>query len=477
MSKFSDLLTQHIMVSGFSISELARITGFSKGHVIKIKQGQRVPRDIEKTIKLFEVLQLTRTEYRALWDAYTIERLGQDKYDLNKSVLDFVSSFRYQPPLLAEVSIQYKIPGNRVLYNEQDIGYMLRMILDQEALKENGYIHVIMQPDSPHILDALKTVFWMNPACQVTHLICLEKSPEDVSKKNYNIKLFQQLVPIILCQNGRNYHVYYYYDKLGSHFTSFTLMPNLVITSEFVMLMDYTLKNAMIYRKDCEEDRYRFFEKQFDEMTKGCSQLYEYVDNEQILNYYSTQNLSKTDGAVYTMGSQPCFGTLNTDVYFAKYASAESRDMLVSFQFHKKENYTKFEIEKQKVISYFTKSGIESFLFQGRVEELPDELYHPLKQEDCRTIIMDLICLVEQGRYIPCLIDDRKFQYPAGLVFNVFDMTRIIIYHKAEREEKQFIITEKSMARLMYDFLVEFRNSEYVYTPEKTLEYLKSLIG
>ena len=62
----------------------------------------------------------------------------------------------------------------------------------------------------------------------------------------YNLKFFEKLVPVILSEKELRYHIYYYYDKVNSHFASSTLMPYVIITSDYVINISVDLNHGLI---------------------------------------------------------------------------------------------------------------------------------------------------------------------------------------------------------------------------------------
>lgn len=270
MSKFSDLLESHIKKIGLAESQLAEITGFSRSYIARLKNGQRISPDTEKMTRLFDALGMTVDEYKKLWNLYLEERLGKQKYDLNKKVLDFISSFKDTSKLQIETKYNHQIHGVRLIKGSEDVGYIIKIIIENEAAKEKGHLRLLMQPENIEAIAALKSGFKTNPKLKAEHLICLEGHTNQEHDNYYNISLLQKLVPVVLLQKKIDYNVYYYYDKISAHLNKFSAMPYFIITNEFVVNIDYDCKNALLYN---EQEIIEFYKNMFDNLKRECNTL------------------------------------------------------------------------------------------------------------------------------------------------------------------------------------------------------------
>ena len=59
MTNFAQSLAKHINKSSMTESQLAQISGFNRSYIALIKNGQRIPADMEKVRKLLEALNLS----------------------------------------------------------------------------------------------------------------------------------------------------------------------------------------------------------------------------------------------------------------------------------------------------------------------------------------------------------------------------------------------------------------------------------
>lgn len=441
MSEFSDMLEKHILNAGLAESQLARITDFSRSYIARLKNGQRVSPDTEKMTRLFDALNLTAADYNRLWNLYMKERLGKEKYDLTGAVLEFISSFRLGSKLPFSGTINYCIPEVRLVEGSSDIGYLVKLLIGREA-SAGGHLRLLVQPECTGIEEALKSGFKINEKFRVEQLVCLENQEEE---RYYNIKILKMLVPVILCREGTDYHVRYYYDRISAHFGCFSLMPYFIITGEYVMNIDCDFEHAILYKEDEVRE---FLTHMFDEMKERCEALYEPFPDATKPLFHCTRCLG-TESDLYYIGFQPCWGQERWD------------DLLKS---------------GRRVVSYFTDQGVRRLLEEGRLEIVPGNVQIILDSQDRKQILRELIWLSGKGCCELHMIDSKKYRYPQGLAITAYDFNDVALYYNTDYGESRFILKERILAKLFYDFLECFRESAYVLSEEETVEYLKKML-
>lgn len=470
VSKFSDILEQYITQAGVSENQLAKASGFSRSYVARLKNGQRISPDAEKMVKLFEVLNLNSEEYAEVWDLYLEEQQGKETYKLTKAVLEFIDSFRMVSRLSADMKINYSIPDVRVINGRADVNYMIKLLVEKEAAEGEGKLRVLVQPEQNSVMEALKSGFKINSNFKAEHLVCLENRVEKDKNTFYNIKLLEKIVPLILCEENNDYNVYYYYNRVDQQFNKFSLMPYCIITSDRVISMDWELEHAAIYQ---EKEIREFFVAAFEKMREECKRLYMPIkEQNDMLNMFMQRKEVVCD--IYSMGSQPCMGILDISELFEKYAVDPLAPEIIALGNCLK-NWRKSILEKQhKMVTYFTKEGVQRFMESGRVDELMDEVYHPIQPADRRKMVSGLLKMTEKGFCEPRLIQDKRYRYTEKLYIIGYNIDDALLYYNTSQHF--FSVKEKTLARLFYEFLEFFKESVYVCTVEETVEYLKELI-
>ena len=471
MSKFSQALEKHIYKSGLTENQLAKISGFTRSYIALMKNGQRVSPDTQKMKKLLEALSLSPYEYDEVWKAYLKARYGDQTYELHSSIVSFIEGFGRIPKISIKSTLRHEIPNVRTIDNRIDLEYMVKAVVEQEALNKCGFIQIIMQQDFSFLFNLLPSVCRSNPNLKVDHIICLEgKDPQNTDELSYNLKVLERLLPVVISSPENGYEVYYYYDRMSSHFSHSTLMPYLVMTSEYIISISGNMEYAVVAT---DPDIHRLFNVLFRERKKMCRKLMSKISAGS--NYFEYCMKHHPDSEkIYTIGSQPCFGVFPVDAMVKKYMAGKNEKLLGMFLTLLKQNRESYS-SAAGVVSYFTKSGVEKLMEKGLVEELPGELYTSIERKDRKALLEMLITAVKNGSYEAYLLDEQKFSYPPELIMTAYSFTVVNILYMSQNQENRFALEEQSLTRMIYSFLEELQIGTYVYEKNETLAWLESV--
>ena len=243
MSEFSQALECGIYKSGLTENQLAKISGFTRSYIALMKNGQRVSPDTVKLKKLLEALSLSTYEYENIWNAYLKARYGEDTYKMHMSAISFIESFGRISTISIKSDFFHDIPDINTINNRMDLEVFVKAVLEQEALTQDGYVRMIMQEDFSLLYTMLPSVCRSNNKLKVEHIICLEGADGDnVKNRIRNLEILKVLMPVFLAGNENGYDVYFYYDKIASHFASTALMPYMIMTSNYVVNISVDLE-------------------------------------------------------------------------------------------------------------------------------------------------------------------------------------------------------------------------------------------
>ena len=471
MSKFSQDLEKYIYKSGLTENQLAKICGFTRSYIALMKNGQRVSPDVVKLKKLLEALNLSPYEYEELWKAYLMARYGDQIYELRMNMISFIESFGRISKISIKSSFNHEIPEVRTIDNRMDLEFFVKAVIEQEALKADGYLRMIVQEDFSFLFNLLPSVCRVNPKMQIEHIVCLEgNDTQSVEELSYNLKTLGKLLPVLLSGNENSYEIYFYYDKISSHFSTSALMPYLILTSEYAINISTNMEYAMVSR---EPESQKLFTQLFEGRKKICRKLFTKIPTgAQIFQYYM-QNRPDSEN-IYTIGSQPCFGVFPVDTMVEKYFAGQDGQLMEMILGVLKQNREIYD-STRTVTSYFTKSGISLLMEHGIIQELPREIYMPLKPEDRKALLNMLITAIKSGNYRAYLINDEKFAYPQELLMTTYNFTMVDVIYMSINMETRFILEEQSLARSIYDFLNDLKDGVFVCEQEKTLKYLEAV--
>ena len=146
-----------------------------------------------------------------------------------------------------------------------------------EAVKEDGKISVLVQPDFDFAMELLQVFGEQNPNLTIQHLFCMNNNEKMVSmRKNYNLSCLQKILPICAC--GCDYRARYYYDNVTARLNEFRLFPYLILTEHCALAFSADYQNALLFR---EETTLRMMREMFEGYFKQSEPLFERLDTVQ----------------------------------------------------------------------------------------------------------------------------------------------------------------------------------------------------
>ena len=473
MSRFSEHLEQCIMDSGMTENQLAKVSGFNRSYIALMKNGQRVSPDTGKMTRLLDALTLSPFEYDKLWSEYIQARMGDDRYSVIEAIVRLIESFGTISNISVKSHYHHEIPEVKAIDNEMDVKYMIKIVIEEEARKPKGHIHLIMQPDTSGIINWLPSVCKGNPEMKIKHIVCLERFREGQEKGQiYNINVLQKLIPMMVSSTGCNYEAFYYYDQISSHFNTSALMPLVVITSDYVINIVSDYGHAMVSK---EPEIVELYEQLFQNHRRKCKSMFQrFEDQMDVFEYYDSNE--HWEDKQYVLASQPCFGVLKTDTLVRKYSEIGNGKMMGMLENILQKHHEQFKSAGSKIVSYCTKEGLKRFVEQGIIDELPKEIYRNLELSDRLDMLRMLVQMVKQGKYDIYLLDEHELEFPKELFISTFGVSEVCIMYLPDSEQQRFILNEKRTAKLLMEFLEEFMQLPFVCSKEKTLVFLEELI-
>ena len=474
MSEFSEHLEKCMINSGMTENQLAKISGFNRSYIALMKNGQRVSPDTKKMVKLFEALNLSPYEYDELWRKYIRARLGDDIYERNMAVLDFIESFGNISNISMESSFDFKISDVKTVENRIDVEYLMKAIMERECEKKDGYIHAIMQADSVVFINSLHSIYKKNKNLPIEHIVCLENSGILENEKNqlYNIQLLKKLIPIAILSNSNSYQIYYYYDRVSSHLNMSSIMPYLIITSSCVLCISASVDRCIMLT---EKEMHTLYENIFRDQKRKCRSLLRKIEGGvDMVEYYNS--LSGKEETVYSIAQQPCIGVLRLEHLVKKYFHHDNEKVIFLLEKFLRKNQEVRENSDVKNISYCTKSGLRRLALEGVVDELPREMYRDLEVRDRIFVLKMLQSMIQKKKYELYLLDEQEINFPKELYVNVYGFTDASFMYISDKEKARFVLNEGSLTKILYDFLVELCKTPPVSSKEAAEAFLTELI-
>ncbi len=230
MSVFSDLLSDYINEKQIKILSVRNTVDIDRLRCTEVMNGKCNPhflRKPEKNGSFYAPDTCGTSEVSRTWK---ITRIGEELYYKRKSVENFICHFPDLPATGADPQFfmmddtdSYTETDCTVLSSRMHINHCLYQIFLKETARTNGKIALFLQPDYDFLFQLLATM----PATEnltIDHLLCLTTTDEFTDKNELvNLKYLHTMFPLYMA--GLDYHTWYFYDKIHSHYHNFNLLP------------------------------------------------------------------------------------------------------------------------------------------------------------------------------------------------------------------------------------------------------------
>lgn len=131
-------------------------------------------------------------------------------------------------------------------------------------------------------------------------------------------------------------------------------------------------------------------------------------------------------------------------------------------------------VDMGKCRSYFTIDGTEDFILNGKIGEIPDNFYHPLKKEDCLEILKNMLPYFADGKYR--LLKNQLANIQSNLHIFVAASAGHFLFSNSQRELVYIAMNEPKMIQQFYDFMESLNEEMSLYTTEEAVEKITALI-
>lgn len=470
MTDFSDKLKSFMKRNGYTTASLSKLCNIDRTVFHKYGTGDRFPTDIETVKIIADKLLLSVDDRSELIRLWRMEHIGKDLYlqrEEIKGLLEGLNDFS-----------SFSIPSSKFVTNcelntedvvstikhELELQMMLRNILAFEASKNKFEVRMCVQPIY-HNLNNLFLEYSHTSTLSVTQLVCFHHHQNTIVK---NIQYVKNILPLVF--GLPDYQVKIYYDDAEHHINNMSILPNLIITDEFVILFSYDLKEGIIYH---EKQIHDFYSDVFQKMSDQCKCISTYCQDP--VEYI---NLLMNKKFKYLLNQTPCLGNSFTKEFLENVLSSDipDRELMIQTLIADMERRIP-EYQAQSFYAFFTREGVVQFIQTGRDNEFPPEMYRQLSPEECKELIKAQIDSSITSGVINCLLDQSNFNYQSNVIVEV-ELGGIVIFQKpTDQFYRKFVIfNESSINEMFVDFFSSLEEMQYIKSQQDTLEYLKSCI-
>ena len=211
MSVFSDTLTRYIEHKNIKVFSLAKYCNLDRSTMYKILNGKRNPPSSEVFEKMTQFMHLTPIEYNFLKETLEITQVGPD-----------------------------------TLVSQQHIDYYIHQMILSESVHADGKIAMFIQPDYKFLFSLLASLH-ASASLKIDHIFCV--GTEYAFTKDHqliNLKYLREIFPLYMA--GLNYSLWYYYDRIQSHYYNFNLFPCMILTSDAAILCSSDYQNGIFIK-------------------------------------------------------------------------------------------------------------------------------------------------------------------------------------------------------------------------------------
>lgn len=478
MSEFSDLLSLLIKAKDINIGSLTSYCDLDRSTMYKLINGRRNPASKEQVRRMAEFMNLSPMEHQTLMDAYQITRIGWDVFYRRRSIVEFIlnfqnihakSSFYFSAAAPEESAPAPQGEGTVPLSGRVQVSSAIHSLCLRALQEGEGSLSILAQPEHLEALDVAASLLSSPAELAVHHIICINNSRSLLrSRQDYNLQCLTRIIPFfgIGCQ----YHPYYYYDDVNSHFHNLNFMPCLFLSRSLAVICSSDLKEGILFRTAPLTE---LLQSRFDSILKSSQPL--------ILSFHSSLGFhlkefpavmgSSGDGC--SLSAEPCLVPYFSEEFLKKYLRGSlpgSTELLEPVR-----NYVE-TISKTLLRNYFTQDGARKFLETGRMHEIPEEYYTPLEYADRVLLLRRLQSQLAAGRQIR-LMNTPLDRFPMNLhIFSSPDLG-YILFSGGGKPLNYLLLKEQNLLGAFYDFASTMEECGLLCTAEETDAFLRDLIG
>lgn len=479
MSEFSDLLSQFIREKDIKVYSMVRYCNMDRSTMYKIINGKRNPPSKKIVDKIAEFMHLTPPEYEKFQTAYQITVTGRTTYYKRKSVENFILTFpRYPSQTLLPPPLKISFPNQdakepahscMALSSQLELNNYLHHMLIAESNKENGKIALFLQPDYDFLFGLLASLKSTNSHLYIEHILCLSNSEQMTENQEiYNLMYLRNILPLYI--HALNYHPYYFYDDIHSHYDSFNGFPCMILTQTCAITCTSDYKTGILYT---EPRTVRMIWELYHTYLNKCFQLFHTVDS--VLEECSVLgNMGWNDSPSYAIQPEPCLVPFITPEILenAILPDLPDREALIP---HLQEyiSVSRNRLPNSDSHLYHTKQGIEAFAQTGQIMEIPREIYRPLTIEE-RIFLLE--ALVEQCSHCDYRLFKKPLdQIPNNLHLCINTTSGYLLFTDIREQNIYLVIKEPGLLSAFLDY-AENLDESLLSTAEDTVIYLRNVI-
>lgn len=474
MTSFSTLLTTFIDQKNISIHPLTRYCNLDRSTMYKYLNGKRLPPKQELVERIADYMRLSPSEHEDLITAWTIAQIGEKTYYNRKNVENFILNFpdvtKIDPLTLSSYTGigSTDCPACKALTSQAVINDALSRMILAESEKKKGRLALLLQPDNDYLFHFLTGLGEAECTLSIEQILCLNNSgqPEN-SSGSFNLRYLQKILPLYI--RALDYHIYYYYDRVESHFSGFNGLSCLILTGSAALACTSDFQTGIFYS---QPETVELLWKLFQDYKEKCTLLFHpFRSLSDELNML--QNIGQDADVSYCIQPEPCLVPFITPDLVEKYIRPDlpDRDALISTLNSYLDQRGKAILSENFHI-YHTQKGIRSFLDTGKIYEIPEGICLPFAPED-RTLLITRLLKESCGNYQ--LLQGPLQYLPHNFHLFVTASGGYLLFSNRLNQTIYLLFDEPGLLASFLDYL-EHLDVKYLCSDHETKAFIQKLL-
>lgn len=479
MNLFSEQLRSFISQKNASISQMAVFCGIDRSSMYKIAHGTRRPGSdaLVRQIALF--LKLSPEESSILHEKYLILQTGQENYRRQKGIHAFLQTCFDDGPVpvpydieeLFSFSLSDHQESSMALQGAETILSVYGIIIQKEMERENGLIRIRMQPEDRFmdLLLALHSFRRQENGTRIQHVMSLDGSSLGEESSVVNLSLIHAVLPV--CKAYPGYDLYYFHTNLRTEQQSYSFLPYVVITGDYVLQISRDLRFAILHNLP---QIVSFCTGMFSRVLSSCINMTAHVRDYRDLLFFGKQRSAGRGPVLLDMF--PCMSyCLNTEL-IDRYMTRDLPDrsfLLRTFQQIVQQD--REYVTSSPAIILTSERGLRAFLETGLLPEYPSELYEPVQPAD-RILLLERYREIAHMRTVTFrILKDSFANTSSGSSIWMDDHCAYFLFADRQQHHKYLFIRDPGILSSLHSFFRNLRE-DLCLSRAESLEVLDGLL-
>lgn len=483
MSEFSEAFSRLIKEKNIPVYSLVKYCNSDRSTMYKIINGKRKPPSETVFNKICDYMHLAPLEYEQFKNAYRITLIGKDNYYRRQNVEDFILSFpsetcSFHDTISQDIRLScldsYNTEKSIFLSGQVEFNRVLHQILIKESNKEHGKIGLLLQPDYEFlfgILANLRTANASDNSVFIEHIICLNKTMHmDTDNKYYNLVYLKNILPLYI--SDINYHPYYFYDDITSHYYNHNALSCMILTTEYALLCTSDYCTGILHH---DRQTVEALWKLYHSYQSKCAPLFHMVDS--VLEECAEINsIGWGRTPSYAIQPEPCLIPFITPQMIENviYPNIPGRSLLVS-QLQNFISESRQRINSRNSHIYHTKNGLISFAKTGRMSEIPNEIYSPFTKKQRILLFQQLLTAFRTSGF--WLLKGPLEFLPNNFHLYVTETSGYLLFSNCRKRNIYLIFQEPSMVFAFSDYASCIDINNHLASEEESSRFIAELIN